>query len=289
MESSTKYGWLAISLALIASCSSSRQTTGESNTATWQQQPLTIDGLDNDWTKPLPGYAKSDNISYEIANDNENLYVLIACKDPQEQMKIIQGGMTVWLNTRADKTQGDAVGIGYPLDSRNDHDQTLMQEAQPDKYHHKASTLQDKKDYALYGFGKNSEVGNYTYGDDNPQGVKMRMDYNNAGELIYEASIPLAALYPGHSATASYAAKSIAVGIFIDGLPPDANVPRGGGNSPSVGVGGGVGFGSFGSGGGVGISLGVPIGGGGGGGRKQLFKDSEIWTVVQLSSVKRGF
>ena len=119
----------------------------------------------------------------------------------------------------------------------------------------------------------------------------MRMDYNNAGELIYEASIPLALLYPNHNATASYASKTVAVGFLIDGLPPNANVPRGmgGGGGPAIGVGGGLGFGSFGSGGGLGISIGQGFGGGGrGGSNKQLFKDTEVWQVIQLTG-KRAF
>lgn len=292
--SSSLYAALLLTITA-AACRSSRERASQSDTtptAAWQQQPLTIDGSDKDWSKPLPGHSRSENVDYEIANDGENLYILLSTKDQLEMQKIIQGGMTVWVNTKADKSQSGAVGIGYPLDSRNDHDRNLMEEAQPDRYKQpKPVTLEDKKDYALYGFGKESEVGNYTYGDDNPQGVKMRMDYNNSGQLIYEASIPLATLYPGHAASSSYAAKSIAVGIFVDALPPNADVPRGaGGGSPAIGVGGGLGFGSFGSGGGVGLSIGLPIGGGGGGGRnKQLFRDSEIWQVVQLSNRKRGF
>jgi len=286
---SSVYAWLLLPLTIIAGCRSSRESQATPDTATWRQEPFTIDGSDKEWAKPLPGYSGSEKISYEIANDGQTLYILLSTKDPQEQQKIIQGGMTVWVNTKADKSQADAIGIGYPLDSRNDHDQNLMEQAQPDRYQHHAATLQDKKDYALYGFGKGSEVGNFTYGDDNPQGVQMRMDFNNAGELIYEASMPLALLYPTHSATASYASKSIAVGFQIDGLPPNANVPRGAGGGPSIGVGGGLGFGSFGSGGGLGISIGQGFGGGGGGGRnKQLFKDTEVWQVVQLTG-KRAF
>ncbi|HWB90219.1 MAG TPA: hypothetical protein VG605_00140 [Puia sp.] len=288
------YGPLLLSITAITACRSSRESrTDTTPTATWQQQPLTVDGSDKDWTRPLPGHSKSDNLDYEIANDGQNLYVLVSTKDQLEMQKIIQGGMTVWVNTKSDKSQAGAIGIGYPLDSRNDRDRSLMEEAQPDRYKQpRAVTLEDKKDYALYGFGKESEVGNYTYGDDNPQGVKMRMDYNNGGELIYEASIPLATLYPGHNAGSSYAAKSVAVGIFVDALPPNANVPpgAGGGGGPAIGVDGGLGFGSFGSGGGIGLSIGLPIGGGGGGRRgKQLFRDSEIWQVVQLSNMKRGF
>jgi len=283
-----------ITLVLLAAgCSSSRKSQGdELPTSTAPQQPIVIDGSDKDWTRPLPGFSKTENFSYEIANDAENIYILISTKDPWEQQKIIQGGMTVWVNTKADKTQSGAIGIGYPLDSRNDPDRNLMNEAQPNRVP-RSVTLQDKKDFALYGFGSTSEVGNYAYADDsNPQGVRMRMDYNNSGELIYEAAIPLATLYPGHSATASYASKSVAVGIFVDGLPPNANVPRGagGGGGPAIGVDGGLGFGSFGSGGGLGLSIGLPIGGGGGGGgRNHLFKDAEVWQVVELNNVKKGF
>jgi hypothetical protein len=287
--------YLYLGLLLIgAGCSSSRNSQSGDNipASTPLQQPLTIDGSDKDWTKPLPGFSKTENIGYEIANDAENLYVLISTKDPLEQQKIIEGGMTVWINTKADKTQSTAMGIGYPLDSRNDPDRNLLNEAQPNRQP-KHVTLEDKKDFALYGFGAASEVGNYAYADDsNPQGIRMRVDFNNAGELIYEAAIPLITLYPGHNPTASYAAKSIAVGIFVDGLPPNSSVPRGagGGNGPAIGVGGGLGFGSFGSGGGLGLSVGLPIGGGGGGGgRNRAFKDAEVWQVVQLSNVKKGF
>jgi hypothetical protein len=274
--------------ALLGSCGSSRNSqASNAAAATWQEQPLTIDGSDNDWKKPLPGYSSSEKLSYALSNDGANLYILLSTKDPQEQQKIIQGGMTVWINTKADKNIGDAVGIGYPLDTRNDRDRNLMEEAQPDRYQHKPARLEDRKDYALYGFVRDS-IGNFTYGDDNPQGVRMRMDFSNTGELIYEASIPLAALFPAHNPSSSYAAKTIAIGILIQGLPPGANVPHGTGG-PAIGIGGGVGFGSYGSGGGVGISIGTGTSIGGGGRNKQLFRDSEIWQTVQLAAGHRPF
>ena len=273
---------------LLAACGPSRNSQAATvSTSSWQQTPLAIDGSDSDWTRPLPGYISSEKLSYAIANDGANLYILLSTRDQQEQQKIIQGGMTVWVNARADKSIGDAVGIGYPLDSRNDRDRHLMQEAQPDRYSHKPATLEDRKDYALYGFVRDS-IGNYTYGDDNPQGVTMRMDYNNTGELIYEASLPLAALLPGHSAASSYATKSVAVGIFIQGLPPGTDVPRESGG-PAIGVGGGAGFGSFGSGGGIGISIGTGSMIGGRSRNKQLFRDAEIWQTVQLAAGHRPF
>jgi hypothetical protein len=278
----------AVLVALMTGCGPSRSSqSADPGAATWQQEPLTIDGSDSDWVKPLPGYISSEKLSYAITNDGANLYILLSTKDPQQQLKIIQGGMTVWVNPKAEKNVGDAVGIGYPLDTRNDRDHALMEEAQPDKYSHKPARLEDRKDYSLYGFVRDS-IGTYTYGDDNPQGVKMRMDYNNAGELIYEASLPLAALFPGHNPSSGYASKSVAVGIFIQGIPPGADAPHGGGG-PAIGVGGGVGFGSYGGGGAVGISIGIGTTIGGGGRNKQLSREADIWQTVQLAAGHRPF
>jgi hypothetical protein len=283
-----------VALSAIAACRSSResQSADPSNgtSGTWQRQPLTIDGSDKDWVKPLPYTVKSEQLNYAVTNDGQNLYILMSTKSPQEAQKIIQGGMTVWVNTKADKSYAGAVGIGYPLDARNDRDRNLMEEAQPGRKNHKPVTLEDKKEYALYGFETGQNIPTFNYGDTNTQGILMRMDYNDAGDLIYEASIPLQTLYPGHSASSSYASKTVAVGFIIEGLVPGTNVPRdgGGGGGPTIGVGGGVGFGSFGSGGGLGISIGTGSMIGGGGGRnKQLFRQSEVWQVVQLSGVER--
>jgi hypothetical protein len=276
---------IIIFAAAITSCGSSRQATSPDPTSdNWQRLPLTIDASDKDWIKPLPYSISAEKINYAVTNDDQYLYILLETKSPQEQQKIIQGGMTIWVNTKADKSEGGSVGIGYPLDTRVGRDRQLMQEAQPQRYKNdKPITLEDRKAYALYGFVKDS-AGTYDYADDsNPQGVKMRMDFSNEGNLIYEAAIPLLTLYPNHNPSASYASNSVAVGIFLDGLPPDANVPRDGGGGPDIGVGGGVGFGSFGSGGGIGISIGTGSLIGGGGGRRKLFKPTQTWQVVQLA------
>ncbi|MBS1606405.1 MAG: hypothetical protein JST42_27355 [Bacteroidetes bacterium] len=286
MKSLFSFSMAILAIGTIAtSCGSSRSAQkADPASGAWQQQPLTIDGSDKDWTKPLPYSVKSDQLSYAVTNDNQNLYILMTTSSPQEQQKIIQGGMTVWVNTKGEKSYAGAVGIGYPLDPHTDRDKNLMEEAQPQRKNNKPVTLEDKHDYQLYGFD-NGQIPTFTYGDTNTQGIVMRMDYNDAGALVYEASVPLQTLYPGHNPSSSYASKTVAVGFLIEGLLPGTDVPRGGGGGgPTIGVGGGVGFGSFGSGGGLGISIGTgSLIGGGGGGRKQLFRQSEVWQTVQLS------
>ncbi len=274
-----------LSLALIAGCGTTK-STGDSNpsvTAAWRQQPLTIDGSDKDWVKPLPWFDKTEQISYAVSNDGEHLFIQMSTKSPQEMQKIVQGGMVVWINTRAEKSIPDSKGIGYPLDRRNDHDRNLMAQARPDRYKEKPITLEDRRDYELYSFNQNkdSSIETFVYGADSPEGVVMRMDYNDVGELIYEASIPLTSIYPSNTSH-SYAGKSLAVGFDIQGLPPGTETPRGEGGGPAIGVGGGVGFGSYGSGGGIGLSIGTGSFGGGKGKNKQLFKEIQVWQVVDL-------
>jgi hypothetical protein len=275
-------------LLLAAGCSSSRQSEGSEKSlpkAIWQSQPLTIDGSDRDWVKPLPYAVHDENVTYSISNDRQNLYVLLSTQSRQEQQKIIQGGMSVWVNTKGDKSNGDAVGIGYPLDQRNDPDRKLMEEAQPQRYQNKPATLGDKKTYSLYGFSKDSGILNYTYGDNNPTGVVIRMDYSNNGELIYEAAIPLKALYPGLDPSTSYPTNNLAVGIFIEPLPSGARVPRegGGGGGPGFGIGVGGGMGGFGSGVGLGLGVGHEFGAGGKRASRTLFDEAQIWQVVKLA------
>lgn len=279
------------------SCRSSRsdQQTAALQTGIWQQQPIFIDGQDGDWTRPLPYTDKKEKLNYSISNDRDNIYILLAVKDELEQQKIMQGGMTVWVNAQAEKNESNAVGIGFPTDSRKDHDRRLMEEARgnrgngnsngngntrKDEPKERFATLEDLKDYSLYGFLPDGNVGNYDYGEHNEAEVGVKIGFNRDGEMIYEASIPLKAVFPKNNA----AGKSIAVGFVLEGFPPDANVrQRGGGGGVSIG--GGLGIGSFGSGGGVGLSIGTGSLGRIGGGKKdrQLYEQNKIWQVVPVA------
>lgn len=275
---------LSVAATLASGCHSSKaaEQTSTSNTSrpisAWQRQPLTIDGSDSDWVRPLPYYVTEEKLAYAISNDGVNLYIQWATRDPQEQQKILQGGLTVWINKDGERASETAVGVGYPLDLSNNRERQLMVQAQPDKYRDKPIALEDQKDYSLYGFGENPET--YEYGQSNPEGVEVKTEYNGTGEMIYEASVPLKALFPKTSPR-YYSGHNIAVGFFVEGIPPQAGGRRGGGG-PAIGVGGGLGFGGFGSGAGLGLSIGTGLG------RSAARKDpstkpGKIWQVVTIA------
>ena len=281
------YSIVLISLSLAGGCRSSRgdQSASPSETGIWQQRPVIVDGNDEDWTKPLPYSDRKEKVNYSVSNDRDNVYIIVSTRSPQEQQKIIQGGMTVWVNSKAEKEENTSVGIGFPLDSHKSRERDLMAQARPDQYKkEKPITLDDLKNYSLYGFS--SEIENYEYGQSNGEGVQVRIDYNRDGDLIYEASVPLSTIYPQNT-THNYAGKSIAVGIFIEGLLPNAVVPQEGGGGGGVSIGGGLGVGSFGSGGGVGLSIGTGSLGHIGGKNRQLYQLSKIWQVMPLARSSR--
>jgi hypothetical protein len=278
------YSIALIFLVLTVSCRSSRndQATTPSQSGNWQQHPVIVDGSDQDWAKPFPFVNRKENLSYSLSNDRDNLYILVSTHNPQEQQKIIEGGMTVWINNQAEKNESTSMGIGFPLDSRKDRDRQLMAQARPDQYkNNKPITLDDLKQYSLYGF-KSESIEDFDYGQSNDEGVLVRIDFNRDGDLIYEASIPLGTIYPQNTSH-NFAGKSLAVGIFIEGLPPNAAVRQDGGGGGGVSIGGGLGVGSFGSGGGVGLSIGTGSLGRIGGKQHQLYELSKTWQVMPLA------
>jgi hypothetical protein len=278
------FGIALISVLLVGACRSSRgdQPAAGAPTAAWQQQPLVIDGFNSDWAKPLPYFDSKEKIAYGVSNDRDNIYILLSTRDPLEQRKILEGGLTVWINSQAEKNENTSVGIGFPTDSRNNRERNLMAAAQPDAYKNKPISPDDLRDYSLFGFNKEEPVEHYDYDSSNAEGIQVKINLSSLGELVYEASIPLASIYPKSSTPF---AKSIAVGFFMDGLPPQAGRRNGGivGSGVGVGVGGGLGFGSFGSGGGLGLSIGSGIGGRRNDPNQALYKEGRIWQVLPLA------
>jgi hypothetical protein len=284
------YSAALLFLWLGSGCSSSRQSqqSGGYPISAWQKQSLTIDGSDSDWAGPLPYYVPEEKMGYAVSNNGTNLYIRLSVKDPQEQQKILQGGMTIWVNRTGDKSNETAVGIGFPLDNSKDRDRQIMEQARPDQYKDKPVSLDDMNTYSLYGFTESSPA-SYDYGQANPEGIEVKMDYNKAGNMIYEALIPLKAIFPKNDPH-YYFGREIAVGIFVEGVPSAPGRRRSGGGlgGVGIGIGGGMGMGGFGGGG-----LGMAIGGGsmigGGGGRKDnQSTPGKIWQVVTVAKQPVG-
>ena len=93
-----------LTLLIISSCSSSVQTT-----STFNDNQIVVDGSYKDWGTSI-NYVKDDNIAFGFKNDKDNFYIAIVTADRSKIMKILSGGLTVWISSDKDK-----IGIEFPL------------------------------------------------------------------------------------------------------------------------------------------------------------------------------
>lgn len=273
---------IAIVTLFIASCRSSKSNQEYSfATGKWQPKPILVDGNDSDWIKPLIYTDTKEKFSYSVTNDKDNLYILMSTSNEQTQQKILEGGMTVWINKQGEKSEEGAAGIAFPTGSRS-MEEGIMR-GRPELHSEKKMMLAELKDYILMGFSKERTVENYDYGKTNDEGVEVRINFNSTGELVYEALVPLNAVYSKNNLH-SYSGRSIAVGFYIEGLLPQQGSRRGSGGGGGVSIGGGFGMGSFG-GSGVGVSIGSGSLGriGGGGRNQQINKQTKVWKEITLA------
>lgn len=278
--------------AMIWGCRSSRSASGEQSNlqlTQWTDTPVVVDGSNADWTKPLTYYAKSEKLSYSLLTDSSDMYILLSTADENTQQKILHGGMTVWINTTAEKSETGAMGVSFPTGSVSPRRRNDANSGSDDNKH---GSLRELRDYYLLGFSKSQGMEAYKYGDTNSRGIVVALNFGGAGEMIYEAKIPLQSIYTRNTSH-NYAGRSLSVGFFIESLPPGYGQNGGGGGrggrggGGGVSIGGGFGMGSFGGFGGSGLGIGIGSGGfgrgGGGGGNNKAAKAARIWQDITIA------
>ena len=169
---------------------------------TWQATPIEIDGDSKDWPSPYPNYDSKAMVAYATSNDDQFLYVSMETGDEMTEMKILQNGMTVSIDTTGSKDP--QFHINYPMKNDNElfelpkHDKTAK--AGPTNEFAKKQSVQKIKkaagsasQYGLEGFGSCS--GGFLSTQIAPCGVKVRLGIDEYNELVWEAAIPLSVLY----------------------------------------------------------------------------------------------
>jgi hypothetical protein len=91
-------------LVFLPGCSSSQQVTSLPN-----NNEIKIDGDLSDW-HDLKN-IKDENISFGFRNDDKNLYLVMVTNDRSKIMKIMRGGLEVWLEP---ENSDDKIGIRFP-------------------------------------------------------------------------------------------------------------------------------------------------------------------------------
>lgn len=99
-------------LFFVATLTTVFQVLAGNNQSTYKSQVI-VDGVNTEWKSPLPRFNKSTGLSYDIANDEKNIYMIVRVADTTSQRQILQNGLEVWINQ--DGKKKNTTGITYPM------------------------------------------------------------------------------------------------------------------------------------------------------------------------------
>ena len=188
----------------LAACGSSKHASTTKLPGTWQAQPIAVDGDSKDWPSPYPSYDAKAKVGYAMSNDKDNLYITMETGDAMTQIKMLRSGMTVWIDTGGGKNQ--AMAINYPLAAENADIQMDRKQEGDVQQNNPESMDREKRmqmrarraldgalQLSLEGFGACN--GGFLVKQTNNCGIVVRLAMDEYNEMIWEASIPLKALY----------------------------------------------------------------------------------------------
>ncbi len=217
----------------------------------WQAAPIVVDGDSKDWPSPYPNYDAKAMVAYATSNDDKNLYITMQSGDELTQMKILKQGLVVSIDTTGRK-EGQ-LHINFPMPSDNDIIEVARQEEgmnrsmgmpRGKKLEQKLATAaKNANQLSLEGFEGCS--GGYATTQTNACGIKVVMRMDEYKELVWEAVVPLKAIYHKETITAADAGRPISVCFAVKAFKQTA-VKNGDNSGPSMAntMGGGTGMNS---------------------------------------------
>lgn len=162
-------------------------------------------------------FFKRGNFLYYISNDKDNLYIDIKIEDSGVQYKILQEGLTVWIN--ADGKLQKKVGIRYPLGVKFTRGPGMRNSGSTGS----ASPLAMANTIQLIGFqGQEPNM----FPAKNQDNFSGSMEYDDQGNLYYTLKMPVSRL-PFISAKEGAGFEPCSIGIEYGGMPEMGNRPAG--------------------------------------------------------------
>lgn len=168
---------------------------------------IKVDGNSNDWTLPLKATNKTTGLSYTIANDAKNLYVVMQAANVNDTRKILMGGITFIINEDGKKKTKEALTLTYPVITRNSRRaafgggagvqrptgatfQNMTQEQRDSmQLSFGKRQIEAAKDIKIFGFKNVTDTLVSIY---NEYSIKAMANLSDKGVYTYEIAIPLA-------------------------------------------------------------------------------------------------
>jgi hypothetical protein len=198
---------------------------------------ITIDGNNKEWGDSLAYYNADSKINYAIANDKENIYLVIKTNDLAKQNYILSSGVTFSIDTKG-RSKKSGFAVTFP-------------EAGQEAMKRSATLEENKLRLGLLTFRKIGVKGFKDIDDDeialsNALGIQIAIGFDDKGYMTYEEAIPLDLFHAGELAKGEWTfnvklnppAKpqmpSMGSEISTAGLPGFASAGKGSGKAARV-------------------------------------------------------
>ncbi len=201
-------------MLLFSSIPAHSQKKAELITSIWADKPILIDGMLNDWNDSLGLYNDATKLYYNIANDDENIYLAIKNGAPESLTRILARGISFSANIENKKIPAM---ITFPLLDRTPG-KKLNETEPPEPEEIQRRILERIKQIRVDGFKEIIDGGISLY---NTYGIKAAAAFDSKNNLIQEIAIPLRLLgiEPGRTEPITY-------GIRINGFQGPAAVQQ---------------------------------------------------------------
>jgi hypothetical protein len=194
---------LVAGIGIWAGMLSTTLATAQDEPNKWAPEGIKIDGQATEWPKPLQFYNNTTKLFYTIANDQENLYVIINVPDQQSQMKILRSGFTFSVNTSGKKKNGPS--ITFPLVNE-------VNPGSPDAPESSRALIAGEVKKQMIANAKEIKVDGFENIPDgkipvqNSYGIQTAGSYDANGNLVCELAIPFKVLgiTPGSNSPIAY-------------------------------------------------------------------------------------
>jgi len=239
---------------------------------------IVIDGVIKEWGDSLRYYNPEMKINFSLANSKDTLYMAIRIADRSEQRRILKAGLTFSIDPKGKKKE--AYSITFPVsvlggslqvpDLRQEEGGDITQADRDELMRERITTMRGIK---VVGF-KDIEGDMIT--TSNTYGFQTAVNYDDKGDLICEAAIPLRFFHD-----ADISKNEWSFNFRINGL--QRKTPGESGEEKEAGAGrGGRGGGGRGGRGG-GMRGGSPMGAFGDDGHDALYKSDDFWERFYLA------
>lgn len=180
----------------------------------YQTTPVIADGNLNEWVTPLRFASNGGQVSYNVTNDKENIYISLQTHDGATAIKILRAGVIIYIDPSAGQSKKTALSFPLPTSAPILAKNTSFNGQEPKVNEIREGLLLQANIFSTAGF-INMENKVYDVSDKSKIKVGILSGANNG--LGYEATIPLKYIFEVNNIVRE-ALQNITVGIVINAI-----------------------------------------------------------------------